>query len=396
MRDILVTLIVFGSLPFIARRPVNGVFMWVWVSVMQPHMLAWGFATTFPFALVVALCTTTSMLFSRVPRTLRLPAPTVALLAFGAWTCLAASLSGAPRPAPMPWPAFLETTIMTLVCTMLTKTRRDIERLVMVLAASLAFYGVVGGICAMRSVFSERAAGPPGSFIVDSNAIALALLMTLPLLFQIRAGLAARWLRRLLAAVMLLCAIAAVGSSSRGAILAIGAMAGFFWRRRDKGNRLGAALLCTLPLLVLLLPGQEVDAAAHERLRAWGEAIGQAQAHLFGDAARPAAHSIYFQVLGELGFPGLALYLLLGVLTWRSASWTARAAAGRPDLAWAAALATMVQASLVAFAVGGAFVGLAYFDVPYYLMAAVVATRVLVENDLAQVRGIPCKSLYPS
>jgi putative inorganic carbon (HCO3(-)) transporter len=392
MRDILVTLIVFGSLPFIARHPVNGVFMWVWVSVMQPHMLAWGFATTFPFALVIALCTTFSMLFSGLPRAQQLPAPVIALLAFGAWTCLAPSRLAAPPP----WPGFLETMIMTVVCTTLVKTRRDIERLVAVLAASLAFYGVVGGVGAMRTVFAERAAGPPGSFLVDSNAIALALLMTLPLLYQIRAGTAARWPRRLLAAVMLLCAVAAAGSSSRGAALAIGAMAAFFWHRRARGPRLGALFLCTLPLLVLLLPGQEIDAASYERLAAWSDAIGQAQDHLFGAARPPASHSIYFQVLGELGFPGLALYLLLGVLTWRSASWTAQAAAGRADLAWAAALATMAQASLVAFAAGGAFVSLAFFDVPYYLMGAVVATRALVENELAQVRGIPCKSLYRS
>ena len=43
-----------------------------------------------------------------------------------------------------------------------------------------------------------------------------------------------------------------------------------------------------------------------------------------------AAHSIYFQVLGEHGFVGLGLYLLLGVLTWRDAAWIiAHAAAVR-------------------------------------------------------------------
>lgn len=32
MRDILVTLIVFGPLPWVLRSPVNGVLMWVWIS----------------------------------------------------------------------------------------------------------------------------------------------------------------------------------------------------------------------------------------------------------------------------------------------------------------------------------------------------------------------------
>jgi hypothetical protein len=44
----------------------------------------------------------------------------------------------------------------------------------------------------------------------------------------------------------------------------------------------------------------------------------------------------------------------------------------------------MIQVSLIGFAVGGAFLSLLYFDVPYYLMAAMVATRVLVEKELKE------------
>ncbi|HEU4855481.1 MAG TPA: DUF5935 domain-containing protein, partial [Nitrosospira sp.] len=45
MRDILVTLIVFGALPFVFKRPYIGVLLWVWISVMNPHTQGWGFAT---------------------------------------------------------------------------------------------------------------------------------------------------------------------------------------------------------------------------------------------------------------------------------------------------------------------------------------------------------------
>jgi probable O-glycosylation ligase (exosortase A-associated) len=97
-----------------------------------------------------------------------------------------------------------------------------------------------------------------------------------------------------------------------------------------------------------------------------------------------AAHSIYFQVLGEHGFVGLGLYLLVGVLAWRSAGWIMRHGGARADLRWAAGLAAMIQTSLAGFAVGGAFLSLAYFDVPYYLAAILVATRALVERRLAE------------
>ncbi len=57
MRDILITAIVFGSLPFILKRPWFGIIMWCWLSYMNPHKQAWGFATNMPFAMMVALAT---------------------------------------------------------------------------------------------------------------------------------------------------------------------------------------------------------------------------------------------------------------------------------------------------------------------------------------------------
>jgi probable O-glycosylation ligase (exosortase A-associated) len=95
-----------------------------------------------------------------------------------------------------------------------------------------------------------------------------------------------------------------------------------------------------------------------------------------------AAHSIYFQALGEHGFVGLGLYLLFGFLTWRTGTSIIRSAAGREEYKWASDLAKMIQVSLMGFAVGGAFLSLLYFDVPYYLMVAMVVTRRIVERGL--------------
>jgi probable O-glycosylation ligase (exosortase A-associated) len=97
-----------------------------------------------------------------------------------------------------------------------------------------------------------------------------------------------------------------------------------------------------------------------------------------------AAHSVYFQALGEHGFLGLGLYLLVGLSTWRTGSWIIRNTEKLKEYRWAYNLATMIQVSLIGFAVGGAFLSLLYFDVPYYLMAAMVATRILVEKELKE------------
>jgi hypothetical protein len=51
-----------------------------------------------------------------------------------------------------------------------------------------------------------------------------------------------------------------------------------------------------------------------------------------------------------------------------------------PEAKWAANLGGMVQVALVGYAVGGAFLSLAYFDLPYYMMVLVVIARKWVET----------------
>ncbi len=80
MRDLLVTAIVFGSLPFILFwRPYLGALMWVWISMMNPHRLSYGFAFNFPFAQVIAITTLLGLLFTNQRR--RLPLTPVSGLA---------------------------------------------------------------------------------------------------------------------------------------------------------------------------------------------------------------------------------------------------------------------------------------------------------------------------
>lgn len=71
MRDILLTLTIFGSIPVILVKPHIGVLMWSWISYMNPHRLTWGFAFNFQFALLVGATTILAWVISRDPK--RLP-----------------------------------------------------------------------------------------------------------------------------------------------------------------------------------------------------------------------------------------------------------------------------------------------------------------------------------
>ncbi|MGK5015450.1 putative O-glycosylation ligase, exosortase A system-associated [Janthinobacterium sp. 61] len=409
MRDILITIIILGSLPFILKSPAIGGLMWVWVSVMNPHTQAWGFATHLPFAFIIAIATMLSLMMTRSPKSLPLTPVSVLLLLFVGWMNVTAPFALLPDASWVQWNKVMKIMLMSFVIMMVIRTRRDIVRLVWVLVGSIGYYGVKGGIFTLRSGGTERVWGPEETFIGDNNALALALIIIIPLMYYLQQNTGKRWVRHGLSAAMLLSALAALGSYSRGGLLAIAAMGLFMWLKSDRKLVLGALLGAVAPLLLAFMPERwaermdtintyQDDVSAMGRLNAWRMAWNLARDRFPGggfdvsDAAifaryapNPmdvhAAHSIYFQALGEHGFVGLFIYLALGVATWRTAAAIIRRTRGKPELRWAHGLATMSQASLIGFAVGGAFLSLLYFDMPYYLMAALIATRIIVEQQ---------------
>lgn len=411
MRDILVMLIVFGSLPYIFKRPPFGVVMWIWISVMNPHSQGWGFARSFPFAAVIAVTIIAAMLVHK--EKYRLPAHpiTYVFLSFMGWMCITSlfSIHGVEIVTTQ-WIKVYKILSMTAVVMMLLRTRQEIEWLVWTVVVSLGFYGVKGGIFTLRSGGNFRVWGPEGTFIDGNNEVALALIIVIPLMYYLIGNMRTRAARWALMASILLCALASLGSYSRGAALAIGAMTIVLWFKSQNKLSLGMLLAVAVPFLVFLMPSQwheridtihtyEEDSSAMGRINAWRMAFNLANDRFLGGgfeiydsevfaryAPIPldvhAAHSVYFQVLGEHGWVGLLLYLTLGVMIWRTGSWIVRHAGQIPALNWAVRLATMLQVSMVGFAVGGAFLSLVYFDVPYLIMAAMVATRMVVAKQL--------------
>ena len=95
-----------------------------------------------------------------------------------------------------------------------------------------------------------------------------------------------------------------------------------------------------------------------------------------------AAHSIYFQVMGGHGWIGFALFMAFCILSLKLSKSISKKTKEEDGLQWANLLSRMVYVSLIAYAVGGAFLSLAYFDLPYHLMAILIMTNVIVDRKL--------------
>ncbi|MEO7520495.1 MAG: DUF5935 domain-containing protein, partial [Gemmatimonas sp.] len=65
MRSALLFIFVFAMLPVVFRHPVLGAYLWAWLSLMNPHRLAYGPAENFSFAMVVAVVTLLALFLTR-------------------------------------------------------------------------------------------------------------------------------------------------------------------------------------------------------------------------------------------------------------------------------------------------------------------------------------------
>ena len=408
MRDILVISLVALFALMALRRPWIGVMLWTWISIMNPHRYAWGFAATAPVAMVAALVTLIGMLFTRERESPFKGAPIWLFLAFSVWITLSWLFGVDPAGDYAQWDKVMKIYLMTFVALILLNNRHHIMAFVWVTVGSLALLGLKGGIFTALHGGNYRVWGPGGSFIEDNNAFALALIIVVPMVHFLYLQVQHKWARHALTFTMLMCAIAAAGSHSRGAFLALIAMAAMFWWRSEQKGMM-TALIALMALVILpMMPAEwwermatiteyEQDQSAVGRLNGWIVAWEVAKHHLFGAGMSYqhqhffdlygyyndhviAAHSIYFQVLGNHGFGGLFLYLAMWIATYRTAGWLRVHAKGIPQARWTADLGAMVQVGLVGFAAGGAFLSLSYFDLPYNMMVMVVLARRWVET----------------
>jgi len=415
LRDVLLTLFILGLVPVALVRPHVGVYAWYWVGYMNPHRLTWSFAYTWPFGQLIAIGTLIGTLVSRERRRIPWTPATVLWLAFTAWVSLTSYLALHPEVAANRWEQFVKIQLMTGLTLLVIHTPERIRNVVWVVVVSIGFYGIKGGIFTVLTGGRLRVWGPERTFIEGNNELALALIVIVPLMRYLQTTTKHRWTRWALTGAMVLCGFSILGSQSRGALVAGVAMAAALVYKSRSRVALGALMALFFVVVWTFAPQSwhdrmgtikeyEEDESALGRINAWYFAVNLASdrpivgggfdafsADLFLEYAPDPhdfhdSHSIYFGVLGEHGYVGLLLFLALGVAAVRLGTRVLKDTRGDPELEWAGELASMIQVSLLGFATGGAFLGLAYFDLPYNLIALMIVIRQLTVDRLAERR----------
>ena len=410
MRDIALTLVILGFIPVILKRPWIGVLVFTWVSIFNPHRFAYGFAYDFSFAMVVGVTTMIGMLFNWKQVRFPVNAITILIILLPIWMTVTTVFALEPSEANVKWETVMKVFVFVIVAASLLHSRKQLELMLWVIVLSIGFYGIKGGIFTLLVGGGERVYGPPGeTFLSDNNGISVALIMTIPLMYYLTTVVSSKWVRWGMYGAMLLSGMAILGSQSRGALVAILAMLLFLWLKSRRKLALGLMLLALVPLAIGFMPEKWVermqsietydsDSSAMGRLNTWHMMFNLANDRpLVGGGFEPytpttfakygpkpdavhSAHSIYFQILGEHGYVGFGLFFALGIACWMVSRRLIHASRDRPDLLWAGDLARASQVSLVGFAVGGAFVNIAYWELPYYEMVILMAAYQLASG----------------
>lgn len=421
MRDLLLVLVVFGSLPIILTKPFFGVLVWMWLGLMNPHMIAYSFAARQPFAQIVGATILVSLFLS--PKEARFPpatAITVMLMLFWVWMGLTTIFALNFDYSFERFVLVSKILLLTFISMALMTSRVRIMAMVWVMALSLGFYGVKGGVFTLAGGGGDRVWGPAGTFIGGNNEIGLALNMTVPLLRFLQLNARDKRVRLGLMAAMGLTVVAILGTQSRGALVGLAIMGlWLIFKSRRKGPLLAMLAALLIPLALFMpeswyqrmdtIQNYEQDRSALGRINAWwaawylaldrplGAGIGALtnQDTMTAYAPDPTnyhdAHSIYFQVMADQGLIGLGLYLTLGFVTLGAIRAIIKETKKDPRLFWLRDLAAMVNVSLAAFAASGAFLGLGYFDFMFALVAVVAAMQVLLRKY--RVEGVPEESV---
>ena len=424
MRDLAFLAFFAAYLPLALRFPHVGAMVWAWLSFTSPDDYLFGFMAAVPLSKVVAAATVLSLAARRSGRRPYFDMVMGCMVAFALLGLDSAAQSASELPQN--WDLFSKLAKIVALGLVIASVATSRERLVSLVAASalgLAFNGVDEGLKVIATGGGHHVAGL--SSVGDNNGFAVAMLIALPILAFLRTAYAHPVTRAACAGAFGLCCLAVFGTYSRGGFIGLLAVLGGMVAGSRRRVRNGMALALAAAMLALAAPSDysdrintignaKDDGSFMGRVTSWKVATlialdrpltgggfhAQQDKQLWAlyapklptmdfirsdPADRPglAAHSIYFEVLGDLGFPGLAAFLAMLAAGMAACGGTRRMCRGRADLRWASDLAGMLRLSMLAYMISGAALSFAYFEGIYVVLALASANRRLVSEQLS-------------
>lgn len=426
MRD----LVILAILPFLlyamAKRPFIGLGLWIWTALFFPNGWLYGIAGTIRYNLLFTGMTILAYVLYKPKMKFKLSATGGMVLLFFFWTTVSTFTTiGNPDVATDYWVRLAKIIGLFLFVLAIVENKLHVDFFLWCCVLSVGFFGDLEALKYLGSGGGHKIEGMAGHVLGDRNELSIAFAMTLPIcayLFE-EYRQRSKYLAFGLLATTALLVIAVIGTSSRGGFVVLVALGIYFFIKSERKVLMGFLLFGLVLVMAQLVTAEwvdrmhTVDAADQDasfmgRVVAWKLSFILATHHpVFGggfkalenspvwaslstefgsfpwfytgdnypDNRPHAAHSVYFQVMGDHGFFGLAIYvsfLLAAFLKARKITQVGRAN-GVPG--WIPRVATTLQLTMFAFVLGGLTLSFAYFDLTYAVIGLLIVleTRIL-------------------
>jgi probable O-glycosylation ligase (exosortase A-associated) len=425
MRDLAFVIMFVPMLLLSIRHIHTGTMLWIWTALASPNEYFYSYATQIPLNKLAVAATFIAVFIDAGRRKPNFDMHMVFLLLLLLQGILSCSfgLTDFPRTYDL-LDKMTKISILCLVMTTAGRGRLQIHATVLVLCFSLGIKGVLDGLKFIASAGTYKAADSPT--LGDNNYIALAGLMVLPLVLYLIRYCGSRALRVLLTGMFFAICLGIVSTASRGGLIGLvvlGVLSVVQGRRKVAAALLVGALAAGLVLIaperwsqrMETIQTAEDDSSFMGRVMAWkmntlvaldrpllgGGYSALEDPRVFAaylprfhaldliptDApTRPAAaHSIYFEALGDLGFLGLFLFLAMLITGLRNVRRIRILTRGDPATAWADDLALALRAVVIVFMVTGAALSAVYFEALYVMLTLLSVLRWHIEDQAVPV-----------
>ncbi len=420
MRDLAFIFFLVALLGLGFRRPFLFVLAYIYIDVVSPQRLSYYLINSVPLSMIAACLAIIGWLVADRKAGMRFSVRQgliALLLCYTFYTTIHADF---PIEAAEKWDWAWKVLAFAIFLPFTLGSRLRIEATVLYLILSAATIIIVGGI---KTLLSGGGYGVlnlmvnNNSNLYESSTISTVAIAIIPMILWLaRFGTVfpPDWrVKAFAGGLIFACLLMPIGTEARTGLVCIGVLG--ILMLRDVKRRLvyltGAALLCAVSIPFLpasftgrmqTIQGYESDSSANVRLAVWAWTWDYVQEHPLGggfgayrqnkiqvrtvstqdvggvqtvtartelDQGR-AYHNSYFEMLGEQGFPGLILFLLIhgaGLVRLEILRRRYRRAEGEDG--WIAPLATALQHFQIIYLIGSLFVGIAYQPFPWLVFA---------------------------
>lgn len=439
MRDIAFLLLFAFMLANAVRYLHSGTMLWAWIALCAPQQYMLGIANQIPMNKIVVIATFISMF---VDQTKRRPYVDWHILLVGLFVIHGAisysvGLSNTDRTYDL-FEKMVKIYVLCCVMTMADRGRLQIHSMIIIICLGMGIHGALEGLKYIDSGGAHKVIAPLS--IGDNNYLAMATIMVIPLLVYLFRYSESRLVRFSFMGMALACFAGVIATSSRGGLVGL-VVLGVFLLLHSRRKVISLLTIAALVVgLLTLAPAQwlermdtittaEQDDLFITRISSWklnvimaldrplvgggysaleNWAIFDIYKHKIHtlDFIIPssentvpyAAHSIYFETLGDLGFPGFFLFVAILLVGFRNVNRVLRCTRGDELLIWARDLAVLLRLSLIVFMVCGALLSAAYFELLYIMLTQISVLRHHLEETAAakQPRAVEIYDATPA